>query len=174
MCSECQSFLGQTATFSNSLPEGWLLLGVPVIFRSDCDFQPLWALSLWKLGVPVIFRSDCDVSASSTTWTSGLGVPVIFRSDCDRESNSMALSHTYSECQSFLGQTATMTNCVGLGLRHRRPLGVPVIFRSDCDTHKQPAAKITPSECQSFLGQTATFILRFMPESVVTRSASHF
>ena len=59
--SECQSFLGQTATVGTFIIMWVVSLGVPVIFRSDCDFRTPERYRSQVLGVPVIFRSDCDI-----------------------------------------------------------------------------------------------------------------
>ena len=81
--SECQSFLGQTATNTFVKAVKPIFLGVPVIFRSDCDVNGRLERRFVCLGVPVIFRSDCDFTRESGQIPFVLGVPVIFRSDCD-------------------------------------------------------------------------------------------
>ena len=82
-------------------------LGVPVIFRSDCDLMAAAAVAAVVVsggqaflgenaartifpnnrpaapGGPVIFWADCDVGGRPAEIERGLGVPVIFRSDCD-------------------------------------------------------------------------------------------
>ena len=100
-----------------------------------------------------------------------LGVPVIFRSDCDLMAAAAVAAVVVSECQSFLGQTATQT----ISEIHRQvELGVPVIFRSDCDVGGRPA------EIERGLGVPVIFrsdcdarceVAQRLPPP---RSASHF